>query len=375
MATDSFFTAKGQKAFQDEMKYATDHHHYPGEHKHAEPPPLPKTVAQPAAKKSYSVSDAAPRGADNKSLALRVNHPEHRDDLSKMFHQYAINHSANPYTPAEKQHNANIYGYVKKAYGKDTADDMHRHAEAMRSNDVYGIRAKYHIQEAHGYAQAKAQAEANRTATKAAGDKLDAFDKEHGRFPNGLVPDSVRAHPERMKLKQDVDRSFQAERNYNGVYAKQYKKEIRADHAKKYSKLSEKLFEAEDAVSASDSALWAEHQRRYSANSSHSHIIAKAIEDEISKRHGGNAVKDMIAHSVLHSLGHNEPTRALIRRKNGITLTEASMAKRELVPNQELAMDRATYKNLKKQDGLTVARQMNANRKALLSQLSTNVKR
>lgn len=279
MATDSFFTAKGQKAFQDEMKYATDHHHYPGEHKHAEPPPLPKTVAQPAAKKSYSVSDAAPRGADNKSLALRVNHPEHRDDLSKMFHQYAINHSANPYTSAEKQHNANIYGYVKKAYGKDTADDMHRHAEAMRSNDVYGIRAKYHIQE------------------------------------------------------------------------------------------------AEDAVGASDSALWAEHQRRYSANSSHSHIIAKAIEDEISKRHGGNAVKDMIAHSVLHSLGHNEPTRALIRRKNGITLTEDSMAKRELTPNQELAMDRATYKNLKKQDGLNVARQMNANRKALLSKLSTNVKR
>lgn len=276
MAIDSFNTAKGQKAFQAELKYAADHHHYPGEHKHAEPPPLPKTAAQPAAKKSYSVADAAPRGADNKSLALRVNHPEHRDDLSKMFHQYAINHSANPYTSAEKQHNANIYGYVKKAYGKDTADDMHRHAEAMRTNDVYGIRAKYNIQE---------------------------------------------------------------------------------------------------AIDASDGDLWSEHQRRYNANSSHSHVIAKAIEDEISKRHGPKSAKDMVAHSVLYSLGHNEPTRALIRRKNGITLTEASMAKRELVPNQELAMDRATYKNLKKQDGLPVARQMNANRKAILSQLSTNVKR
>jgi|SRR6185312_1275784 len=70
-----------------------------------------------------------------------------RDSLSTMWHIYAKNHSANPYTEYHKAHNANIFNHVKEHYGIEVAKAMHGHAEALRQGGIYAIRKKYNIME------------------------------------------------------------------------------------------------------------------------------------------------------------------------------------------------------------------------------------
>ena len=70
-----------------------------------------------------------------------------RDSLSNMWHLYAKNHSAEPYTEYHKAHNANIFNHVKEHYGVEVAKAMHGHAEALRQGGIYSIRKKYNIME------------------------------------------------------------------------------------------------------------------------------------------------------------------------------------------------------------------------------------
>lgn len=70
-----------------------------------------------------------------------------RDTLSNMWHIYAKNHSAQPYTEYHKAHNANIFNHVKEHYGIEVAKAMHGHAEALRQGGIYAIRKKYNIME------------------------------------------------------------------------------------------------------------------------------------------------------------------------------------------------------------------------------------
>jgi len=70
-----------------------------------------------------------------------------RDSLSNMWHLYAKNHSAQPYTEYHKAHNANIFNHVKEHYGVEVAKAMHGHAEALRQGGIYAIRKKYNIME------------------------------------------------------------------------------------------------------------------------------------------------------------------------------------------------------------------------------------
>jgi hypothetical protein len=48
--------------------------------------------------------------------------------------------------------------------------------------------------------------------------------------PMGLTPDSVKADPRWQAAKSKVDRLFQAMRQFNGVYTKQFKRELAAQH-------------------------------------------------------------------------------------------------------------------------------------------------
>lgn len=73
--------------------------------------------------------------------------PTKRDSLSNLWHLYAKNHSAEPYTEYHKAHNANIFNHVKQHYGVEVAKAMHGHAEALRQGHVYAIRKKYNIME------------------------------------------------------------------------------------------------------------------------------------------------------------------------------------------------------------------------------------
>lgn len=70
-----------------------------------------------------------------------------RDSLSNLWHLYAKNHSAEPYTEYHKAHNANIFNHVKEHYGVEVAKAMHGHAEALRQGHIYSIRKKYNISE------------------------------------------------------------------------------------------------------------------------------------------------------------------------------------------------------------------------------------
>ena len=70
-----------------------------------------------------------------------------RDSLSNLWHVYAKNHSAQPYTEQHKSHNANIFNHVKDHYGVEVAKAMHGHAEALRQGGIYAIRKKYNIME------------------------------------------------------------------------------------------------------------------------------------------------------------------------------------------------------------------------------------
>lgn len=46
--------------------------------------------------------------------------------------------------------------------------------------------------------------------------------------PMGLTPDHVKADPRWQAAKSKVDRLFQMLRNFNGVYVKQFKRELAA---------------------------------------------------------------------------------------------------------------------------------------------------
>lgn len=150
-------SAKAQDQFKSEIDSAISRHRFPWEHgyKSVKPAGVTNTpgeahhsTAPSASHVSHSVADARPRSEGSPlSLGSRVKHPAHRNELSKLWHIYAINHSASPYTSVEHQHNANIYHHVSGKFGKQTADDMHRHAEAMRSSGTYTLRNKYHIDE------------------------------------------------------------------------------------------------------------------------------------------------------------------------------------------------------------------------------------
>jgi hypothetical protein len=48
--------------------------------------------------------------------------------------------------------------------------------------------------------------------------------------PMGLTPDSVKADPRWQAAKSKVDRLFQAMRQFNGTYTKQFKRELAAQH-------------------------------------------------------------------------------------------------------------------------------------------------
>jgi hypothetical protein len=51
--------------------------------------------------------------------------------------------------------------------------------------------------------------------------------------PMGLTPDSVKADPRWQAAKTRVDRLFQSLREFNGVYTKQFKRELAAQHRAK----------------------------------------------------------------------------------------------------------------------------------------------
>lgn len=81
-----------------------------------------------------------------------------RDSLSNLWHIYAKNHSAEPYTEYHKAHNANIFNHVKEHYGVEVAKAMHGHAEALRQGHIYSIRKKYNIMESTDKAAIHAEA-------------------------------------------------------------------------------------------------------------------------------------------------------------------------------------------------------------------------
>lgn len=72
-----------------------------------------------------------------------------RDHLSYLWHTYAKNHSSVPYTVEAHDNNSNIYHYVRKSYGEETARAMHAHAHAMYKTNIYGLRKKFHVSESN----------------------------------------------------------------------------------------------------------------------------------------------------------------------------------------------------------------------------------
>lgn len=62
-----------------------------------------------------------------------------------------------------------------------------------------------------------------------AGKAMDAFP----RSPNGLTTDAARATPEWRQAKARLDSAFNAYRNFNGVFTRAYKSEIKADRTAK----------------------------------------------------------------------------------------------------------------------------------------------
>jgi hypothetical protein len=74
------------------------------------------------------------------------------------------------------------------------------------------------------YEKAKADADAARARSAAAGEAMNKFP----RLPNGLTPDEVKATPEWKAAKAEVDASLIAEQNANSVVVKNFPKENRA---------------------------------------------------------------------------------------------------------------------------------------------------
>jgi ABC-type branched-subunit amino acid transport system ATPase component len=62
----------------------------------------------------------------------------------------------------------------------------------------------------------------------------EKFDQHKGAM--GIVPDHIRETPEYQTIKKEIDRSFQALRNFNQWYVKQFKKEILADRKNRYKR-------------------------------------------------------------------------------------------------------------------------------------------
>lgn len=87
--------------------------------------------------------------AVSKQPTASVSGGKKRDSLSNMWHTYAKNHSAEPYTEYHKAFNANIFNHVKSHYGIEVAKAMHGHAEALRQGHIFAIRKKYNIMESN----------------------------------------------------------------------------------------------------------------------------------------------------------------------------------------------------------------------------------
>lgn len=78
------------------------------------------------------------------------------------------------------------------------------------------------------YATAKAAREALQEQTRIAGDRLKAIPGV-GSGPMGLTPDHVKNSPDYKDARLTYDRAFEAERRYNALFVKMYKREIQAD--------------------------------------------------------------------------------------------------------------------------------------------------
>ena len=78
------------------------------------------------------------------------------------------------------------------------------------------------------YQTAKAYQQQLEQVEKAASDKLNAINGI-GTGPLGLTPDSVKSTPEYQQASKEYSAAFQALRNFNGWFTKQFKKEYAAD--------------------------------------------------------------------------------------------------------------------------------------------------
>ncbi len=57
-----------------------------------------------------------------------------------------------------------------------------------------------------------------------------------GSGPMGLTPDSIRANPEYLKAKRDLDTAFASLRKFNSVFIKRFAKELREERRARRSK-------------------------------------------------------------------------------------------------------------------------------------------
>lgn len=78
------------------------------------------------------------------------------------------------------------------------------------------------------YLDAKTYKQALYTKNTKASEALKEFDK-YGKSSIGMTPDHVKAMPEWQAAKRDFDLSFAELRNFNGWFAKTFKKEIRKE--------------------------------------------------------------------------------------------------------------------------------------------------
>ena len=85
----------------------------------------------------------------------------------------------------------------------------------------------------HAAKQSKTMLE---NALDAADKALKLFDK-YGKSEMGMTPDLVKAMPEWQQSKKEFDKAFAELRNFNGWYAKTFKKEIAAERKEKYKSI------------------------------------------------------------------------------------------------------------------------------------------
>ena len=88
---------------------------------------------------------------------------------------------------------------------------------------------------------AKAKADSLHSAAKGASDALNEFRDRYPRGPMGLTPDHVKAMPEFKALNAAYQRAAAASRAFNGIYTKQFSKELRAAREERMRKITDAL--------------------------------------------------------------------------------------------------------------------------------------